>query len=293
MTINIGDVFGDFKVLSRNYDKNAAARYWNCECIYCKSKRILRSDSLKKNYQCKKCKDPLIGTHSNEFLVLKKINEKSLDRCNMFLCECQNCGHQEKIASNVIRSQRKHCSICYQKKTTLIDITGQHFGYLTVLYQDLSPEHQGHEKDSYWICKCENCGSIKSIRSISLRKGLTKSCGCIKSYGEEKIAKILTDNNINFQREYTFPDLVYKQPLRFDFAVFTNDNKLSHLIEFDGIQHFETRNSGWNTQENLEKTQIRDLIKNNYCKENNIKLNRIKYDEEITLERIMDKNGID
>lgn len=96
----------------------------------------------------------------------------------------------------------------------------------------------GHEKDSYWKCKCNNCGSIKTIRGSSLRSGITKSCGCIKSYGEEKIAQLLTDNNIIFQREYSFKDLVYIHPLKFDFAIFHKDGTLSHLIEYDGIQHF-------------------------------------------------------
>lgn len=50
----------------------------------------------------------------------------------------------------------------------------------------------GHQNDAYWFCECLNCGSIKSIRGISLRKGLTHSCGCILSKGEALISHILT-----------------------------------------------------------------------------------------------------
>ena len=32
--------------------------------------------------------------------------------------------------------------------------------------------------DSYWLCKCD-CGNIKVIRGISIKKGLSKSCGCL------------------------------------------------------------------------------------------------------------------
>ena len=150
----------------------------------------------------------------------------------------------------------------------------------------------GHEQDSYWKCKCNNCGAIKTIRGISLRNGVVKSCGCIKSYGEEKIAKLLTDNNIIFQREYCFKDLIYIYPLKFDFAIFQKNGTLSHLIEYDGIQHFQSIDF-FGGNEEFQKTQLRDQIKNNYCIENNIKLIRIKYNEEITLERIMnyDVNG--
>ena len=282
--INENDIFGDYKIISRNYEKNAAATYWNCECIKCGKQRILRGDVVRKNPKCK-CNDSLIGTESNEFIVLAKTNLKAKDNCNVFRCQCQNCGKIELIASNVLRSKRKHCS-CYNKKTTLIDLTGQTYGFLTVLSRDMQPEHVGHENDSYWICKCNNCGSIKSIRGISLREGITKSCGCIKSHGEITIAQLLTKHNIQFQREYSFQDLIYKAPLKFDFAIFNDDGSLSHLIEFDGIQHFEAI-SGFGGLEEFEKTQIRDTIKNNYCIENNIPLIRIKYNEKITLERIM------
>jgi len=144
----------------------------------------------------------------------------------------------------------------------------------------------GHEQDSHWKCKCNNCGAIKTIRGISLRKGATKSCGCIKSCGEEKIAKLLTDNNILFQREYTFKNLIYIHPLKFDFAIFQKNGVLSHLIEYDGIQHFQSTDF-FGGEEEFQKAQLRDQLKNNYCIENNIKLIRIKYNEEITLERIM------
>lgn len=284
--INEGDIFGDYQIISRNYSKNAAASYWDCKCIKCNQIKTLRSDSVRKNPICK-CNDPLIGTTSNEFLILSKSNIKAKDKCNTFVCQCTKCGKIELIASNVLRAQKKHCPYCYNTKTTLIDITGKTYGFLTVLERDTSPQYMGHEQDSYWKCKCNNCGSIKTVRGISLRNGSTKSCGCIKSYGEEQIAKLLTDNNIIFQREYSFKDLIYICPLKFDFAVFQNNGTLSHLIEYDGIQHFKPIEFFGGDKE-FKETQFKDEIKNNYCIENNIKLIRIKYDEEITLERIMD-----
>lgn len=57
---------------------------------------------------------------------------------------------------------------------SLIDLTGQKFNQLTVLYQDIN------RKYIYWVCQCE-CGNIKSIEARALRKGLTKSCGCIRT----------------------------------------------------------------------------------------------------------------
>lgn len=235
----INSIFGSYRVLERDYSRVAAARYWKIKCEFCGEEKSIRSDTLKKNPICKCQKDKMIGNTFGDFLVLEKCKEKTKDNCILYKCRCIHCGYEENVASNVLRSQRKFCSNCHIRKTTMIDMTGQVFGFLKVLERDLSPEHLGHENDTYWKCQCLKCGSIKSIRGISLRKGNTKSCGCIKSFGEEMIGSILTENNIPFQKEYSFDDLIYKNKLRFDFAIFNTDGTLSHLVEFDGIQHFE------------------------------------------------------
>lgn len=56
----------------------------------------------------------------------------------------------------------------------LIDLTGQHFGYLTVIERDTSKKN-----GTYWNCQCD-CGNIKSIKGSHLKDGLTISCGCYK-----------------------------------------------------------------------------------------------------------------
>lgn len=56
-----------------------------------------------------------------------------------------------------------------------IDLTGQRFGWLTVIEYDHA-EHDG----AHWLCKCD-CGAEKVIAGYLLRNGATKSCGCLKS----------------------------------------------------------------------------------------------------------------
>jgi hypothetical protein len=51
-------------------------------------------------------------------------------------------------------------------------------------------------------------------------------------------------------------------------------------IEYDGRQHFEPAEC-FGGEEGFIETQQNDLIKNNYCKKNNITLLRIRYDENI------------
>lgn len=60
----------------------------------------------------------------------------------------------------------------------------------------------------------------------NLRSGKSQSCGCIQSKQEEKIIQLLTKNQILFNYQYQFDDLLNK---KFDFYV-----NNSYIIEFDG-----------------------------------------------------------
>lgn len=135
----------------------------------------------------------------------------------------------------------------------VIDMTGQKYGKLYVIER---AENDKHEK-AQWLCQCD-CGSEpKIINGSAIRKGLVVSCGCNK---KEKL------------NQY--------HKARFDFAIF-EENSLKYFIEFDGLQHFEKNirenGFGWNNRQSYEKVHERDLLKNQWCKENNIPLIRIPY----------------
>lgn len=165
-----------------------------------------------------------------------------------------------------------------------VDIAGQRFGRL------IAKEKVIINGITKWRCECD-CGNKKFYATVkALNSGNTKSCGCIKSFGEAKIQSILEELNIDFIREYTFSDLKGKNNkgyLRFDFYL----PQYNILIEYDGEQHFFSKNCGWNNQESLRRIQENDIIKNNYCKEHNIFLIRIPYTEfnNITIDYIKNK----
>jgi len=75
----------------------------------------------------------------------------------------------------------------------------------------------------------------------------------------------LLDNNIPFEIEKKFSSCKDIKELPFDFYV-----KSSYLIEFDGIQHYKK-----DSLFDYEYTHKHDLIKNKWCKDNNIPLIRI------------------
>lgn len=63
----------------------------------------------------------------------------------------------------------------------LIDLTGKIFGRLTVI------EQIGNKNgEAFWACVCQ-CGGVKNVRSSSLRKGLTRSCGCLSRENSARV----------------------------------------------------------------------------------------------------------
>lgn len=69
---------------------------------------------------------------------------------------------------------------------TVIDLTGQKFGRLTVLKLD----HV--DRQAYWLCKCD-CGKETISASGDLRSGHKKSCGCLH---DELSSQRLTKKNL-------------------------------------------------------------------------------------------------
>ena len=57
---------------------------------------------------------------------------------------------------------------------TRIDLTGQKFGWLTVIKYAYTKK-----KAAYWLCKCD-CGNETIITANSILSNKTKSCGCLR-----------------------------------------------------------------------------------------------------------------
>ena len=101
------------------------------------------------------------------------------------------------------------------------------------------------------------------------------------SRAEIKIEEILRDAGLNFKEEYSFPDLIGQggHALRFDFAVFDDNDELEFLMEYQGIQHYKPK-SVFGGMSGLRKQQYYDMQKREYCKKHNIKLILIPYWDE-------------
>ena len=61
----------------------------------------------------------------------------------------------------------------------LIDLTGQKFGRLTVLYRDTETEKLRKDRHAMWKCQCD-CGNYTTVIGKDLRAGKSQSCGCLQ-----------------------------------------------------------------------------------------------------------------
>jgi hypothetical protein len=129
-------------------------------------------------------------------------------------------------------------------------------------------------------------GSIASICEKLNIINLNNVNSCISNTGiycNYLISKILNSNCIF---EKTFSWLKYNgNKLRLD-GYFEEYNL---AIEYDGIQHYEYTKKFDKEYEEFLKRQERDRIKDKLCKENGIKLIRIRYDEPLTEEYLKQK----
>lgn len=120
------------------------------------------------------------------------------------------------------------------------------------------------------------CGHEYDVTPNAFLRG-TRCPYCNISKGEEAIKNYLIENGINFIREYFNEECVNKRALRFDFAIYEEDeSNIVALIEFDGEQHFKPIKH-FGGMEKLKEQRINDEIKNNFAKKKSIPLIRIPY----------------
>lgn len=230
----------------------------------------------------------LTGQDFGYWHVIKRVENNKSGQA-MWLCHCGLCDKTTKpVMGGHLRSGRStNCGCTKMEKMRLASIkdeAGKDYGFLHV--ERMASEEEKPRKDRtgiYWNCSCLKCGRKNVIVfGDYLRKGETKSCGCINSFNESKICQMLDLMKIKYFTQKTFENLTSTgrqcDKLLFDIAVY-NNNTLIYLIEFDGIQHFEDGHF----HNNYETTHKNDLIKNKYCFENNIPIIRIPYNEEYTL----------
>lgn len=257
-------------------------KYGNDYCKSCIWQRTQKERQEKMYSQiidiCNECGYSLITPREE----IKKTDQYIVYRCNKH-------GEMKTKISNILSGKR--CSKCYHEKAS----ERNRFDYDFVEFQ--IEECGGHLLNKYDYVNnhmknlritCPRCGSIfvTSLINFTQHGGqLCDECYRKESIGEFKIRRYLESKSINFQTEKWFSDCRDRNPLPFDFYL----PDCNTIIEFDGAQHFKDAEKYFHSSYSYEYCVKHDEIKNNYCKENNIKLIRIPYWDINKIEMILDE----
>jgi len=207
-------------------------------------------------------------------------------------CECR-CG--KTLDVRTVRLKRGDESSCgcmptdmrglFKRKpiagyNALIDITGQQFGFWTVLEKAEPKTYPSGGRTVQWLCKCV-CGTQKIVPGRDLRSGASQSCGCMTSTSwlEYHVAKYLTDANIRYESQKKYPNLLGTggKHLSYDFIIYDENEKPVMFIECQGEQHYRPIRRFGGAKKLLEQ-QMHDKLKRNYAvTEVGIPLNEILY----------------
>ena len=266
---------------------------WEAQCQKCGLVRSYKTANIKPEKatggQCTCSKSGVqIGDRFGRLVVLNRDLTRQGEGRVYWKCQC-DCGNIISLSSHPLKSGNTRSCGCLNNDTRReriiqwneennSDLTGIKSGLLTILRKATKEETLGRPQGvGYWYCQCE-CGNFHIVGTSDFTSKKVQSCGCLNSKGEAKITSILTKNNIDFIKQFTFEDLIGNmgRHYAFDFAVFEN-NKLSYLIEYDGIQHYSARHQFSKEENTLEIIQNRDNIKNEYALSHNIPLIRIPY----------------
>jgi len=191
-------------------------------------------------------------------------------KCNVCECEwsceskqiiaghgCPDCGHKKNRLSRV-KTHNKFVEDVFKKHKDRLTIIGEYYNSNTRI-----------------LTKCNMCNHEWEPISNGLIKG--RGCPiCKVSKGETLINEILTELKINFIQHYVINDIKSIDNGRLEYDFYFEHDGLKIMIEYDGEQHFKPVKK-WGGTKRFEQQQRIDLFKNEYCKNNHIKLIRIPY----------------
>lgn len=243
---------GDFTVTPKEHYKNS-----NGGCIKCSNRYRRTVDEFITDAEIKHG-----GKYKYDKVNFNNIRDK-------VIITCPNHGDFEQVARDHLRGAGcPDCSGLKRKSTDefikmATEKHGGKYGYDNANYiNNRTPV----------LITCEKHGDFKQAPVNHVRgAGCPK---CKESVGEKTIQSILDGNNISYTQQKKFENCVgigkkFCRKLPFDFYL----PMYNICIEYDGRQHTEPAYG----EDQLEIQKSIDKIKDEYCKNNNIKLIRVSH----------------
>ena len=264
----------------------------NYKCPYCSNSRVCKDNCLSATHpevakQWHPTKNGEITPNDIVGGTLKK---------HWWICEK---GHEWKAeGNNRINGGRQKegtgCPYCANKKLCNDNCLQTCYPEIAKEWHptkncDLRPKDVivGSHKKIWWLCEKGHEWKTSCNKRINGGRQKEGTCCpfCRESLGEKKIAKILKEKGLSFNRQVRFDDCRSTNPLPFDFMV----NNI--LIEYHGEQHYHPVSFGKINKEKANEEFINrkklDIIKENWCKNKNVKLCIIPYWEYKNIDKIL------
>lgn len=190
-----GQKFGKWSVLKKDESQKGKGTHYVCQCE-CGTIRSISPYTLIKGFS-KSCgcgkhvpKNDLTGRKFGKLTVIG-VDEEKRGRGIQWICKCE-CGNLKSYRTNLlIRGNVISCGCETRKMSSernFIDISNNRFGRLVALQIDHKEADSLGNTDYYWKCQCD-CGNTIVVQGTVLRRGDTKSCGCLQSEESAKRAK--------------------------------------------------------------------------------------------------------
>jgi len=196
---------------------------------------------------------------------------------SMIELKCPIHGIFKVRASYIISNGGNSCPKCsYDNlKTTITEFTNICNKIHKNKYDYKLVEYEGNLKKIKIICPIHGV-FLQRPKQHKKGEGCPK---CSKSKGEMRVSALLENNGILYNQQHHYSDCINPETnhvLYFDFYL----PDYNVLIEFDGRQHYEPIKYFGGNKEFIKRKRL-DLIKDEYCVLNNIKLIRIKYNTDV------------
>lgn len=178
------------------------------------------------------------------------------------------CGYKWKVKPNDILNGHK-CPKCTKQLTWNTEKLASYIRVISNGEYELLGEYTGMLKPV--AIRHNRCGNVLMMQPESFRAG-HRCRECMASNGETWISYWLREKSIQYVSQKEFDGCKDKRSLPFDFYL----PSYNLAIEYDGKQHFEPTKF-FGGEEAYQYLHKHDLLKNQYCKNNNINLLRIPY----------------
>lgn len=280
----------DYKLISTEYNGNK--KPIKVQCPHNHEPYNVTFDNFKnKGQRCKQCRlkeasEKLIFDENFVKEYVESFGYKLLSEykgANEYIkLECPDGHIWETCSFNSFKNNNARCKHCTNKKRNektkhnIIFIKNELLKYGYIL---LTSEYENAHQKLKMICP--NGHVINSLTWNRFQQG-DRCPKCKESKGEKEITKVLNDLNIDFKSQHKFDDCKFKKQLPFDFYI----PQLNIIIEYDGELHYMIKEHRGGFDGFVDRI-IRDTIKTEYCKKNNIRLIRIPYWEFKNIEKIL------